>query len=170
MNDRELFFDGDSVVSPDTIVDLILDGKPIGDVYVSEITNDINEYNKLSETQIQLKTVEKPLNYDYNIPEEYLNIDIEVYVMRCFDDKEYTEKDDICGRLDRLKYEMCYFVKPELVDFFRTLIYVNETLANEGVVCGVGRGSAVASYVLYLIGTHKIDSYKYKLDFHEFMK
>jgi DNA polymerase III alpha subunit len=38
------------------------------------------------------------------------------------------------------------------------------------VVWGVGRGSSVASYVLYLLGVHKIDSLKYNLDIHEFLK
>jgi DNA polymerase III alpha subunit len=38
------------------------------------------------------------------------------------------------------------------------------------IVWGVGRGSSVASYTLYLIGVHKIDSIKYELDINEFLK
>ena len=38
------------------------------------------------------------------------------------------------------------------------------------IVWGVGRGSSVASYVLYLIGVHKIDSIKYKLEWQEFLR
>jgi DNA polymerase III alpha subunit len=38
------------------------------------------------------------------------------------------------------------------------------------IVWGVGRGSSVASYVLYLIGVHRIDSIKYDLDIREFLK
>jgi DNA polymerase III alpha subunit len=38
------------------------------------------------------------------------------------------------------------------------------------IVWGVGRGSSVASYVLYLIGIHKINSLKYNLDINEFLR
>jgi DNA polymerase III alpha subunit len=34
----------------------------------------------------------------------------------------------------------------------------------------VGRGSSIASYVLYLLGVHRIDSYKFNLDIKEFLK
>jgi DNA polymerase III alpha subunit len=37
-------------------------------------------------------------------------------------------------------------------------------------VWGVGRGSSVASYVLFLIGVHRIDSMKYNLDYKEFLR
>jgi DNA polymerase III alpha subunit len=48
--------------------------------------------------------------------------------------------------------------------------YVVDTLRNNQVVWGVGRGSSVASYVLFIIGVHKIDSVKYKLPINEFFK
>ncbi|NDG32954.1 hypothetical protein EB118_23165, partial [bacterium] len=38
------------------------------------------------------------------------------------------------------------------------------------IVWGVGRGSCVSSYILYLLNIHKIDSLKYNLDINEFFK
>jgi DNA polymerase III alpha subunit len=38
------------------------------------------------------------------------------------------------------------------------------------VIWGVGRGSSVASYVLYLLGVHRIDSMFYDLDVSEFLR
>ena len=38
------------------------------------------------------------------------------------------------------------------------------------VLWGVGRGSRVASYVLYLIGVHRVDSLYYDLPIDEFLK
>jgi DNA polymerase III alpha subunit len=38
------------------------------------------------------------------------------------------------------------------------------------LIWGVGRGSSVASYVLYKIGIHKIDSLFYDLDVGEFLR
>jgi DNA polymerase III alpha subunit len=43
-------------------------------------------------------------------------------------------------------------------------------MRKENIVWGVGRGSSVASYVLYLIGVHKIDSLYYNLDVEEFLR
>jgi len=43
-------------------------------------------------------------------------------------------------------------------------------MRQNSVVWGVGRGSSVASYVLYLIGVHKIDSMYFDLDITEFLK
>jgi len=38
------------------------------------------------------------------------------------------------------------------------------------VIWGVGRGSSVASYVLYLIGVHRVNSMYYNLDVGEFLR
>jgi DNA polymerase III alpha subunit len=38
------------------------------------------------------------------------------------------------------------------------------------IVWGVGRGSSVASYVLFLIGIHKVDSLYYDLPIEEFLR
>jgi DNA polymerase III alpha subunit len=57
-----------------------------------------------------------------------------------------------------------------MFDLLFYLKYLVDTLRENKVVWGVGRGSSVASYVLYLIGIHKIDSIKYDLDITEFLK
>ena len=38
------------------------------------------------------------------------------------------------------------------------------------VIWGVGRGSSVASYVLYKLGIHRVDSMFYELDIDEFLR
>jgi DNA polymerase III alpha subunit len=38
------------------------------------------------------------------------------------------------------------------------------------IIWGVGRGSSVASYVLYKLGVHRIDSMYYDLDPQEFLR
>jgi DNA polymerase III alpha subunit len=48
--------------------------------------------------------------------------------------------------------------------------YLVDTLRKNIIVWGVGRGSSVASYILYLIGVHRIDSLYYDLDIAEFLK
>jgi DNA polymerase III alpha subunit len=57
-----------------------------------------------------------------------------------------------------------------MIPVLKTMKYVVDTLRANGVVWGVGRGSSVASYCLFLLGVHKIDSIKYKLSIGEFFK
>jgi DNA polymerase III alpha subunit len=52
----------------------------------------------------------------------------------------------------------------------RYLKYLVDTLKSNNMIWGVGRGSSVASYVLYLLGVHRIDSMFYDLDAREFLR
>jgi DNA polymerase III alpha subunit len=71
---------------------------------------------------------------------------------------------------DRVSLELELFVKNGMYDVLHVMKYIVDTLRENNVVWGVGRGSSVASYVLYLIGVHKVDSIKYNLPIEEFFK
>jgi len=71
---------------------------------------------------------------------------------------------------DRVSEELTAFIEHGMMDLLFYLKYLVDTLRENNVVWGVGRGSSVASYVLFLIGVHKIDSIKYNLDWHEFLR
>jgi DNA polymerase III alpha subunit len=71
---------------------------------------------------------------------------------------------------DRVSQELELYIKHGMYDILHVMKYIVDTLRENNVVWGVGRGSSVASYVLYLIGVHKIDSIKYKLPIEEFFK
>ena len=43
-------------------------------------------------------------------------------------------------------------------------------MQENNLIWGVGRGSSVASYVLYKLGVHRIDSIFYDLDPGEFLR
>jgi DNA polymerase III alpha subunit len=57
-----------------------------------------------------------------------------------------------------------------MMDMLFFIKYLVDTLRKNKIIWGVGRGSSVASYVLYLIGVHKVDSIKYNLPIEEFFK
>jgi len=57
-----------------------------------------------------------------------------------------------------------------LFPVLQLLIYIIDTMRKHKLVWGVGRGSSVSSYLLYILGIHKVDSYKYRLDITEFLK
>lgn len=70
----------------------------------------------------------------------------------------------------RVDEELTLFIQHGMFDLLFYLKYLVDTMREHNIVWGVGRGSSVASYVLYLIGIHKVDSIRYKLDIHEFLK
>lgn len=71
---------------------------------------------------------------------------------------------------NRVTQELELFIQHGMFDLLFYLKYLVDTLRENKILWGVGRGSSVASYVLYLIGVHKIDSLKYNLDIAEFLK
>jgi DNA polymerase III alpha subunit len=70
----------------------------------------------------------------------------------------------------RVDEELLLFIQHGMFDLLFYLKYLVDTMRENKIVWGVGRGSSVASYVLYLIGVHRIDSIKYDLDIKEFLK
>ncbi len=97
---------------------------------------------------------------DWFIPDEYKDMDIEGFLVHVCPKENYQ----------RLIDELQEFRARNMLPLLRTLKYVVDTLRKHNIVWGVGRGSSVASYVLYLLGVHKIDSIKYGLDWQEFLR
>jgi len=94
------------------------------------------------------------------LPDEYKDFDIESFLAYKCPKQHYQ----------RLIDELQEYRNRNMYDLLRWLKYLVDTMRQNNIVWGVGRGSSVASYVLYLLEVHKIDSIKYKLDFKEFMR
>ena len=71
---------------------------------------------------------------------------------------------------NRVAEELTAFAERDMILLLKWLKYFVDTMEKNNIVWGVGRGSSVASYVLFLIGVHNIDSIKYNLDWHEFLR
>lgn len=95
------------------------------------------------------------------IPYEYKTMDILDWLYQRCPTSEVRE---------RVVEELRLFAKHDMIPVLKTMKYVVDTLRANNVVWGVGRGSSVSSYVLFMIGVHKIDSVKYKLPINEFFK
>ncbi len=98
----------------------------------------------------------------WNMPDEYKNMDIEQWILeQCPPwDPNFT----------RTKDELEAYKARNMLDLLRWLKYFVDTCSKENILWGLGRGSSVASYVLYLLGVHSIDSVKYNLDWQEFLR
>lgn len=97
----------------------------------------------------------------WRMPDEYKELDIAEYVLSLCQ----TEHE-----LQRVGAELLLFQERDAFDLLRYMKYLVDTLRKNNIVWGVGRGSSVASYVLFLLGVHKINSIYYNLDIDEFLK
>jgi DNA polymerase III alpha subunit len=70
----------------------------------------------------------------------------------------------------RVEMELELFEKYNMIELLCYLKFLVDTMRENNILWGVGRGSSVASYCLYLLGIHKIDSLKYNLDIREFLR
>ena len=98
---------------------------------------------------------------NWHMPDEYKRMDIAKHVL------------DLCGseaELQRVGHELLLFQERGLFDLLRYLKYLVDVMQANNIVWGVGRGSSVASYVLYKLGVHKIDSLYYELSVEEFLR
>jgi len=128
-----------------------------------QTSEDIQQY--LSRVNDERLDYPKPKTLDSNhwfIPTEYQEMDIEDWV------REQTPPWD--PQHSRVTQELELFRKHEMIPVLKAMKYIVDTLRANNVVWGVGRGSSVASYVLHIIGVHKIDSIKYNIPIEEFFK
>jgi DNA polymerase III alpha subunit len=95
------------------------------------------------------------------MPEQYQNMDIAKWILsQCQTQEE----------LQRVGQELLLYQERNLLPLLQQLKYIVDTWRTHNIVWGVGRGSSVASYVLYLIGVHRINSMYYDLDIAEFLR
>jgi len=130
----------------------------------------INRYNTLCdifEIGDKISTIDefKDESYVENwfMPEEYKTLDIEKFLLDKVGNTTSKEWNRCVDELEMFKQRGMYPV-------LQFLVYFVKICRDNNIVLGVGRGSSVASYVLYLIGIHKINSLKYDLDIKEFLK
>jgi len=127
---------------------------------VLEISNKpvIQLYNELS---TDLENFDNSNQSNWLMPKEYIDMDIAQYVLNlCETDYE----------LQRVGEELIMFQERDMFPLLRYCKYLVDTMRKNNVVWGVGRGSSVSSYVLFLIGIHRINSLFYDLSIDEFLK
>lgn len=175
LSNRVLWYDGSISLTPDEINNFLLNGNSITDkIFVTELTEEINQYNKLNPDQkIDIKQNMDDFDTSWNIPEKYKLLNLSDFVY----DKlieEYSKnnltKDDINKRINRIDQELELYTKYNIISLLKTLIYIVDVFEEKNVVWGTGRGSSCSSYILYLIGLHDVDSVKYDLDVNEFFR
>lgn len=175
LKDRELLYDGDSIFPSSVVTDLLNLGHKPSDIYVNELTDDIKMFNKLCrhDQQISVKTIQNPLMFNWVIPEQYSSMNVydrlmALLVVYC-EQLESIDGDTAASLVERVDIEYNLYVKHDKIDVLKTMFYIVDTLTQNQIVWGVGRGSSVSSFLLYLIGVHDVDSFAYGLEITDFL-
>lgn len=142
-------------------------------VVLCEPSDDVEQFNTAMQAQgFPLLSKYIPLDVDQTsfdaacqsewfMPEEYKNYPIYDYCLSQCNTPEQKQ---------RVVEEFDAFDKHHMLDLLKYMKYLVDFMRQNNIVWGVGRGSSVASYVLYLIGVHRIDSVQYDLDWREFLR
>jgi DNA polymerase III alpha subunit len=140
--------------------DMFVESSP--NVTLLQEQSGLNFLHALDNYNISVDEYDRTMQSDWNIPNEYKTLDIEAWLVEQSPpwDPNYT----------RLQEELEAYKARNMLDLLRWLKYFVDTCSKENILWGVGRGSSVASYVLYLIGVHSIDPIKYNLDWREFLR
>lgn len=110
--------------------------------------------------QEQPTSVEQALS-QWNMPTEYQLLDLDMY---------FATRISTTQEAERVANELALFRENGLETMLRFMIYMVKTMKDNKIVWGVGRGSSVSSFLLYLIGLHSVNPLKYNLDIKEFIK
>ena len=141
-------------------IELLYRNKDISDI----VFDNPRQFNKFAdELDVEALILEANWSQDFNIPQHYKEIDVEEYIRGLV-------PTGVAEASQRVDMELTLYKARNLYSILQLMIYIVDMMRKNNLVWGVGRGSSVASYVLYLIGIHKIDSLKYNLNIEEFLK
>lgn len=167
---------GEIIFSESDLCDLIMRGHDVRAVHELKVEEniDLEAMVRAIDNPSGLMTWTFPEGSDISVPEfdraqqdhwfmpdSYKNMDIAKIVL------------DLCetdAELQRCGQELLMFQERNMMDLLKYLKYLVDVMKSNHVIWGVGRGSSVASYVLYKLGVHRIDSMYYELDPGEFLR
>ena len=141
-------------------------------VVLCDPSGDVDRFNAAMEEQgfdklqkyipldVDQKTFDGVCQSEWFMPDKYKTLNV----------RDYLSAKSPPMHLKRMAEELAEYEKRDMINLLRYMIYLVDFMRENGIVWGVGRGSSVASYVLYLIGVHRIDSIKYNLDWREFLR
>ena len=119
------------------------------------------EYDKMCQENLTTEAWDHRNQTTWFMPQDYQDLDIaELVLSLCHTQEE----------LQRVGQELMLYQERDLFNLLRYLKYLVDTMTQNQCIWGVGRGSSVASYVLYLLGIHRINSMYYELDISEFLR
>lgn len=123
--------------------------------------NDDPQFILYDKPNMSIKEFDKQNQNKWFMPKEYIDMDIAQFIL---------DQANGTAELQRAGEELLLFQERGLFPLLRYLKYLVDTMRANNVVWGVGRGSSIASFVLFLLGVHRINSLYYDLSIDEFLK
>jgi len=162
---------GQMIFDEQDLVNQILQGNRELDGYVVDPSIQLGQAISLLEhmpvlvkhvdQDISVEEFDRVSQQNWHMPQSYQTLDIAELVLGLCDNDSELQR---CGQ------ELLLYQARDLFDLLRYLKYLVDVMNDNHVIWGVGRGSSVASYVLYKLGVHRIDSLHYDLDPTEFLR
>lgn len=122
---------------------------------------DFVRYDALARENLTQEQWDHRCQSHWYMPQEYQDLDIAEHVLAlCTSEAE----------LQRVGQELLLYQERDLFNLLRYLKYLVDVMRANHLIWGVGRGSSVASHVLYLLGVHRVNSMHYDLDPTEFLR
>jgi len=118
-------------------------------------------YDEMAAAAVSREEFDHRCQTQWFMPDQYKNLDIAEHVISLCQTQE---------ELQRVGQELLLYQERNLFDLLRYLKYLVDLMTQHRLIWGVGRGSSVASYVLYLLKVHRINSLYYELDPAEFLR
>jgi len=119
------------------------------------------QYNEMAMQAVSVEDFDHENQSQWLMPDHYRHMDIAEHVLSLCDSE---------AALQRAGEELLLYQARDLFDLLRYLKFLVDIMSQNNLIWGVGRGSSVASYVLYLLKVHRIDSLHYNLDIAEFLR
>ena len=111
--------------------------------------------------QLSVADFDEEMRSKWHMPQKYRELDIAKWLLKqCKHDEE----------IQRVGKELLLYQKRGQFLLLQYMKYLVDLMRENNIVWGVGRGSSVSSFVLFLIGIHRINSIYYGLDIEEFLK
>jgi DNA polymerase III alpha subunit len=164
---------GQIVLDQNDLIDYLMQGYDLFEIksILVESTVDLSQVEKLLEKSLDCIQYQNPnltveefdqqCQKTWHMPEEYYKIDIAEYILSLCDTEDELQR---CGQ------ELLLFQEKGLFNLLKYLKFLVDTMKKHNIIWGVGRGSSVASFVLYKLEVHRINSLYYDLDINEFLR
>jgi DNA polymerase III alpha subunit len=169
LNNRTILDDGTVICDDSAIIQMLYQDINIDDCSVHQ-TFDVDLYNQTLKfldqpyTALDIRTSEKYGDMIWEnfwlTPDEYYSMDIDTWCLnKCNTDLEKQ----------RVTKELELYRKNNMISMLCHLVFLVDHWRANNVLWGVGRGSSINSFVLFLIGINRINPMTWDLEIEDFL-
>jgi DNA polymerase III alpha subunit len=163
---------GRVVASYDQAIEVLMSGRDLNIVNV-QASPELERYNEFCRMFDKTDEIIRPVEPMAETPEVYHAHRSQEWISKVDSSQLWDDllaKCETTIERERFVMELEEFGKRGMIEVLVQLDAMIKELDSANVVRGVGRGSSVASFILYLMGVHFINPIAYNIDVGEFLK